>query len=86
MVILGINGIDYIAGCDGVSLTRMSRAQCGPAGRRSGIGVENEARRARTKDGAGGGPAEEQVWARQGGTRNGAAQDQGVPDSDARTG
>ena len=33
-------------------------------GRRSGIGVEDEARRARTKDGAGGGPAEEQAWAR----------------------
>ena len=33
-------------------------------GRRSCIGVENEARRARTKDGAGGGPAEEQAWVR----------------------
>ena len=36
--------------------------------RRSSIGVENEARRARTKDGAGGGPAEEQAWARGRGT------------------
>ena len=33
MVSLGINGIDYIAGCYGVSPTRMSRAQCGPAGK-----------------------------------------------------
>ena len=30
----------------------------------SAAGVEIEARRARTKDGAGGGPAEEQSWAR----------------------
>ena len=37
-------------------------------GRRSGIGVENGARWARTKDGAGGGPAEEQAWARGRGT------------------
>ena len=38
-------------------------------GRRSGIGVENEARQARTKDGAGGGPAEEQAWTRGRGMR-----------------
>ena len=38
-------------------------------GRRSGIGVENEAPRARTKDGACGGPAEEQTCARERGTR-----------------
>ena len=38
------------------------------SGRRSGIGVEDGARRARTKDGAGGGPAEEQAWARGRGT------------------
>ena len=37
-------------------------------GRHSGIGVEDEARRARTKDRAGGGPAEEQAWARGRGT------------------
>ena len=37
-------------------------------GRHSSIGVEDEARRARTKDGAGGGPAEEQAWARGRGT------------------
>ena len=30
-------------------------------GRRSGIGVEDGAQRARTKDGAGGGPAEERT-------------------------
>ena len=38
------------------------------SGRRSGIGVEDVAQRARTKDGAGGGPAEEQAWARGRGT------------------
>ena len=37
-------------------------------GRSSGIGVKDEARWARTKDGAGGGPAEEQAWARGRGT------------------
>ena len=40
------------------------RADRRAPGRRSGIGVENGARWARTKDGAGGGPAEEQTRAR----------------------
>ena len=44
------------------------RAGSQATGRRSCIGVEDEARRARTKDGAGGGPAEEQAWARGRGT------------------
>ena len=38
------------------------------SGRRSGIGVEDGSQRARTKDGAGGGPAEEQAWAQGRGT------------------
>ena len=37
-------------------------------GRRSGIGVEDGALWAQTTDGAGGGPAEEQAWARGRGT------------------
>ena len=52
-------------------------------GRRSGIGAEYEAGLAQAKDGAGAGPAEEQTCAR---TLHETAQDQGVPDSDARTG
>ena len=55
-------------------------------GRRSGIGAEYEAGLAQAKDGAGGGPAEEQTCARGRGTRLLKSQDQGVPDSDARTG
>ena len=54
------------------------------SGQRSGIGVEDGAKRAQAMDGAGGGPAEERTWAR--GTRRGLAQDRGVPDSDERTG
>ena len=41
-----------------------SRADAQAVGRRSGIGAEYEAERARTKDGAGGGPAEERTCAR----------------------
>ena len=40
------------------------RADAQAAGRRSGIGAEYEAGLAQTKDGAGGGPAEEQTCAR----------------------
>ena len=41
-----------------------SRADAQAIGRRSGIGVEYEVERAQTKDGAGGGPAEERPCAR----------------------
>ena len=59
------------------------RAYVQAVGRRSGIGAGYEAGLARTKDGACGGPVEEQTCA---GTRHATAQDRGVPDSDARTG
>ena len=42
----------------------VSRADAQAVGRRSGIGAEYEAGLARTEDGAGGGPAEEQACAR----------------------
>ena len=45
-----------------------SRADAQAVRRRSGIGAEYEVGRAQTKDGAGGGPAEEQAWARGRGT------------------
>ena len=46
-----------------------SRADAQALGRRSGIGAEYEAERAQTKDGAGGGPAEELTCARGRGMR-----------------
>ena len=46
-----------------------SRADAQAVGRRSGIGTEYEAGLARTEDGAGGGPAEEQTCARGRGMR-----------------
>ena len=46
-----------------------SRADAQAVGRRSGIGAEYEAGLARTEDGAGGGPAEEQTCARGRGMR-----------------
>ena len=46
-----------------------SRADAQAVGRRSGIGAEYEAGQAQTKDGAGGGPAEEQTCARGRGMR-----------------
>ena len=65
MVSLEINSIDYIAACGGVSPTRMSRVQCGPAGELSYDAPASEWRtgrgRPRTKAGAGGGPAEERT-------------------------
>ena len=45
------------------------RADAQAVGRRSGIGAEYEAGLARTKDGAGGGPAEEQTCGRGRGMR-----------------
>ena len=60
------------------------RADAQAIGRRSGIGAEDKAGQAQTKDGAGGGPAEECSDVRAG-TRHATAQDRGVPDSDART-
>ena len=70
MVSLGINGIDYIAGCDGVSPTRMSRAQCRPAGklpddapasewrtRRDGPGLRTEPAKGRRRSRRGRGDA-----------------------------
>ena len=61
MVSLGISSMDY----RGVRLSEPDSDEPGTVragrqatGRRSGIGVEDEARRARTKDGACGGPAE----------------------------
>ena len=46
-----------------------SRADAQVVGRRFGIGVEYEAEQAQTKDGAGGGPAEERTCARGRGVR-----------------
>ena len=46
-----------------------SRADAQAVGRRSGIGAEYEAGLAQTKDGAGGGPAEEKTCARGHGMR-----------------
>ena len=69
----GSSNTDHVAMCGGVNPTRMSLVQCGPAGElpddAPGIGVEDGAQRVRTKDGAGGGPAEEQAWTRGRGTR-----------------
>ena len=53
-------------------------------GRLGGSGAEYEAEKAQTKDGAGGGPAEEQTCAP--GTRIATAQDWGIPDSDVSMG
>ena len=62
----------------------MVRADAQADERRSGIGAEYEVERAQPKDGAGGGPAEEQTCARGRGTRLlKIAQDRGIPDSDA---
>ena len=59
-----------------------SRADAQAVGRRSGFGAEDEAGLARTEDGAGGGPAEEHSDVRAG-TWHAAAQDLGIPDTDA---
>ena len=94
MVSLGINSIDnYIVGCDGVSPTRVSRAQCGPAGKLPDDAPASEWRTRRDGPVLRTEPAEGRGGAGVGaGTRHGAAQDRGavqdrgVPDSDARTG
>ena len=72
MVSMEINRTDYIASCGGEDPTRMSRVQCGPAGKLPDDAPASEWRTRRdgpgTMDGAGAGPAEEQAWARGRGT------------------
>ena len=61
-----------------------SRAYAQAVGRLSGSGAEYEAEKAQTKDGAGGGPAEEWTCARGRGMR--LAQDRRIQDTDVSIG